>query len=101
MKKKQAKGMTKSLADALALAKSRDASYGESYKQTAAILAGFFPDGVDLATKEDLARMAAFVNCTGKMNRYAHAMASGLKGHKDSAIDLINYAAILDSRTDV
>lgn len=77
----------------------RNAAYGASYKRYGALLLALFPEGgiPAITTEEDANRLAALMDCAGKLHRYANNFANG--GHKDSAHDLIVYAAMLEEAT--
>lgn len=77
----------------------RNAAYGASYKRYGALLLALFPEGgiPAITTEEDANRLAALMDCAGKLHRYANNFANG--GHKDSARDLIVYAAMLEEAT--
>ncbi len=83
--------------NALLIWNERNKMYGDAYKKGGEIMKAFFPDGIALDTVDDFARFQAFAFCVAKLNRYSVNLADG--GHKDSADDLINYAAILSSFT--
>lgn len=72
--------------------------YGSTYDKVGNIMKSFFPNGVILKTEDDFRRYSSFVYIIGKLNRYSECLTKG--GNKDSAIDLINYAAMLSEVTD-
>ena len=72
--------------------------YGCAYKKHGEVLAKLFPAGLHLETPDDHNRFAAFNAIVGKLTRYSNQMESG--GHKDSAHDIINFAAMLEELTD-
>ena len=72
--------------------------YGDSYAKAGKIMAAFFPDGLDLRTEADFSRYQTLQLCIMKLNRYTERLPDG--GHKDSAHDLIVYAAILEHKTE-
>lgn len=78
---------------------SRNAEYGESYKRFGALLLALFPEGgiPPITTVEDADRLSALLDCISKLHRYAHSFSRG--GHRDSARDLIVYAAMLEEAT--
>lgn len=76
----------------------RQGQYGSVYKDNGKIYAALFPNGLTLKTEADFQRMAMFMSCVGKIGRYARNMESG--GHLDSAVDLVNYAAMLAECTE-
>lgn len=75
----------------------RNRKYGNSYKRFGDVMVGMFPDGLTIRTAEDWNRMGLFVQATSKFVRYSAQFENG--GHKDSAHDLINYAAMLEEMT--
>lgn len=78
---------------ALEIANERQPQYGSSYKQFHKQMNAFFPNGVELKTEKDFELYSHFQMCVVKLNRYAMNINNG--GHKDSAVDLINFAAML------
>lgn len=89
--------IAKILSEAKATWDSRNAVYQDSYKQIEEVLGAFFPNGVTLKSAKDMSRYSTFCMCVGKLLRYSQVIEK--TGHKDSAHDLINYAAILESKT--
>lgn len=83
---------------AINIMNSRSSRYNHGYKRIGKILYDFFPNGLELKTAEDFARFQAFTFVIIKMNRYAQKLTSG--GDEDSALDAINYSAILFEHTD-
>jgi len=77
----------------------RNAIYGGNYQKMGTLLLALFPDGGIPAIREerDAARLNLLIDCLGKLQRYAYAFERG--GHKDSAHDLIVYAAMLEEMT--
>jgi hypothetical protein len=71
--------------------------HAHSYHKMTKILDGFFPDGIELKTPEDMYRFHQFCMCVLKLNRYSGTLHKG--GHEDTALDLINYAAMLHANT--
>ncbi|KKM64274.1 hypothetical protein LCGC14_1502980 [marine sediment metagenome] len=71
----------------------RDSTYGETWRRTGEVYAAMFPEGINLRSAEEFQRYQMFSLAFGKLIRYANNIASG--GHEDSALDLINYAAML------
>ena len=77
----------------------RKKEYGDdTYKKVRKVMSEFFPEGVQLVDIDDIARYNAFQMIVGKLCRYSECLKSG--GHKDSAIDMINYSAMLAEATD-
>lgn len=75
----------------------RNKVYGDSFKKFGPVMVGMFPHGLCCKSIEDFNRLGAFVHCVDKLMRYASQFEKG--GHKDSAHDLMPYAAILESLT--
>lgn len=75
----------------------RGNQYGNAHMRTGDLFAKLFPQGVLLRDPEEFARYNTLSNIIMKINRYCANFGEG--GHYDSAIDLINYAAILAHRT--
>lgn len=77
----------------------RNAQYGETYRHGGrALLALFGPEGIPaVRTEEDANRLRMILFCQMKLSRYCQNFAAG--GHRDSSLDLINYAAMLDEFT--
>jgi hypothetical protein len=86
-----------SLNIALELLKKKQKEYGDSPNTIGPVLEALFPNGIEIQGAEEFARFATFINCVAKINRYANNYETG---HKDSAMDLINYAATLHARTE-
>lgn len=75
----------------------RNELYKSNYTNYGAVLAGLFPEGLTLRGAEDWNRLALVFNCANKLSRYTQMMSRG--GHRDSAQDLIVYAAMLQEVT--
>ena len=75
----------------------RNRLYGDSYLHFGAVLNAFFPDGYGAASPEAFTRIGVFVMCVSKLTRYAANIEEG--GHRDSAHDLMVYAAMLEEVT--
>lgn len=75
----------------------RSAVYGDSYKNAGAFYAALFPTGLAVNTPEEWNRLCVFLMIGAKFMRYSNNIASG--GHKDSAHDMIVYAAMLEELT--
>lgn len=86
-----------SLEHALEVLQKKVAEYGDAPDRIGHVLDALFPRGLRIEGSDQWAQMATFMNCVAKINRYAANMP---KGHKDSALDLINYAAMLRQRTE-
>jgi hypothetical protein len=84
---------------AAATFRSRNGSYGNNYQREGALLLALFPEGgiPAITTEADANRLHVFVACVTKLQRYAHNWHRG--GHKDSAHDLVVYAAMLEEFT--
>lgn len=76
----------------------RNAKYGNNYLSFGAVAAAVFPAGLTLETAEDFNRYALLGHCLDKLTRYANSLQKG--GHKDSAHDLMVYAAMLEEITE-
>lgn len=77
----------------------RNAMYGNNYKEFGPIMLALFQGSVpELCTPGDVNRMGVFVQCLSKLTRYAAGWKNG--GHRDSAHDLMVYAAMLEELTD-
>lgn len=75
----------------------RNAIYGDTYLNIGDGLASMLPKGVHLNTPAEFNRFVNFIQCVGKLYRYAAQMDTG--GHVDSAHDLMVYAAMLEETT--
>ena len=80
------------LNDAAELFKSRNAEYGNAYKNHPSLMFAMLGN-IELKTEEDYNRYEAITSIVGKLNRYCKNFNNG--GHKDSADDLVVYAAML------
>lgn len=87
------------LRGAAATFEQRNAVYGSAYTRTGALLLALFPEGgiPAVRSERDAAQLAALLMCAMKLQRYAVNFGNG--GHRDSAHDLIVYAAILEEQT--
>lgn len=87
------------LRGAAATFEQRNSVYGDAYTRTGALLLALFPEGGIPAVKNerDAAQLAALLMCVMKLQRYALNFGRG--GHRDSAHDLIVYAAMLEEQT--
>jgi hypothetical protein len=77
----------------------RNATYGDNYLHFGAVMAGMFPEGLQIEAGDVAAfnRLGVFIQCASKLTRYAQNIAKG--GHQDSAHDLMVYAAMLEEVT--
>lgn len=77
----------------------RNAIYGDNYKRMGTLMLALFPDSVipQVSTPSDANRLNLIIDCLGKLQRYAHNFHAG--GHRDSAHDLMVYAAMLQEAT--
>ena len=73
--------------------------YGDNYKRFGHILMHLFPNGLDITEPEIANRLNLLIQITGKVTRYAECLSNGHKGHKDSAHDIMVYAAMLEEMT--
>jgi len=86
------------LADGAATFRQRNAVYGDTYLNFGKAAAAMFPNGLTIpADPEAFNRLGNFVQCLGKVMRYASNLEQG--GHQDSAHDLMVYAAMLEETT--
>ena len=82
---------------AAATYRERNEAYGNQHQRFGSVIGSFFPNGVRLNSHEEFGRFADFTFCVAKLSRYSVNMESG--GHKDSAHDLINFAAFLEQNS--
>jgi len=77
----------------------RNALYKDNYKAFGNLLLALFPNQtLPAITKvEDASRLNLILDCLCKLQRYAYNFENG--GHKDSAHDLMVYAAMLEEST--
>lgn len=80
--------------------KQRNKIYGDNYKRFGNILMNLFPNGVDVTNPDIANKLNLLIQITGKITRYAECLTNGYKGHKDSAHDIMVYAAMLEEMTD-
>lgn len=87
------------LSEGAATYRERNAVYGSSYQRMGPLLIALFEDDAvpPCETAEDANRLNLIINCASKLQRYAHNFHNG--GHKDSAHDLMVYAAMLEEMT--
>lgn len=78
--------------------RSRNATYGDTYRQFGEVMSAMFPEGLSVYDVDDWNRLGVFVMCVGKLCRYSANLIEG--GHKDSAHDLMVYAAMLEELTE-
>lgn len=71
--------------------------YGGNYKHFGQTMVSLFPQGLTLETEADWNRLGVFVHCVTKLSRYAANLQTD--GHRDSAHDLMVYAAMLEELT--
>jgi hypothetical protein len=75
----------------------RNRVYGDTYKNFGSVMQGMFPSGLTVNDVDAWNRLGLLVMAVGKLTRYTAQFDNG--GHKDSAHDLINYAAMLEELT--
>lgn len=77
----------------------RNKLYADNYKQFGELLLWLFPGGriPPIGSVQEANRLNLIINCLCKLQRYAYQFKQG--GHKDSAHDLIVYAAMLEEMT--
>lgn len=85
------------LQECMKIQEERGKVYDRSFNQTGLIYKALLPNGIELNTAEDMALFAALGNVIMKLNRFCANIHDG--GHDDSAVDLVNYAAILVHRS--
>lgn len=92
---------TKDILDSLKKAEAviieRSDEYENAHIVHAEVLAAMFPNGIELKSISDFSKFATLNMCVAKTTRYAMNFNKG--GHKDSALDLISYAAMLEVKT--
>lgn len=72
--------------------------YGDAYKAYGPTMLTFFPQGLFINEESDWVRFGLFSMMVSKMNRIAANIATG--GHRDSALDLATYAAMMVEQTE-
>lgn len=75
------------------LYRSRNAVYGDTYKDFGKIMIGFFPNPTTITTEAEWNRLALFFHCADKLGRYARQFFTG--GHRDSLDDNSVYSQLL------
>lgn len=75
----------------------RNAVYRDNHQRLGATLQALFPDGITLNSIDEHERFALLMLAIVKLTRYTVEWNNG--GHRDSAHDLIVYAAMLEART--
>lgn len=78
----------------------RASQYGPSYILFGGVMDQMFPEGLHIKPMDvnSYIRLGLFVQIVGKLTRYAENLSAG--GHKDSAHDIMVYAAMLEHATD-
>lgn len=71
----------------------RNRIYGNSFEKVGQILAILFPDGIQINSEVDHIKFDLLKNLVGKITRFSNNFPSEF--HKDSIIDIANYATIL------
>ena len=80
----------------------RNKLYGDNYKEVGPVLQlmlSSWKDACGSMGEQEWNRLCVFLHCFNKLTRYAQALNNGEPGHKDSAHDLIVYAAMLEELT--
>lgn len=72
----------------------RNAIYKDNYKRFGDVMAGLFPEGLNVRTKDEWNRICIFMMIMSKMTRYAANFHLG--GHLDSIHDAGVYSAMLE-----
>jgi hypothetical protein len=85
------------LEQALATYNERNKTYSNVWVRGGDVMSALFSDGITLKTPDEFNRYAKITNIVMKLERYCTAFTVG--GHKDSAHDMIVYAAMLESLT--
>jgi len=81
------------LKEAAIVFENKNKEYGDSYKSFGKIMMAYFPNGVELKTKQDFTRFAMLNIMISKTDRYCKNFING--GHKDSLVDLSIYSTML------
>lgn len=78
----------------------RNSLYKDNYKAYGDLLLALFPNRTlpSITKAEDASRLNLIMDCLCKLQRYVYNFENG--GHKDSAHDLMVYAAMLEESTD-
>lgn len=78
----------------------RASQYGPSHIIFGGVMDQMFPQGLEIKPGDTFSyiRLGLFVQIVSKLTRYAESLAAG--GHKDSAHDIMVYAAMLEHATD-
>ena len=87
------------LKNASKLFKEKARVYGDNWKQIGPILNILFPHGL-LGSIKHMDKLHLIVMILVKLTRYAEGVNNG-KDHKDSTRDLVVYAEMLDSLSDI
>ena len=85
--------VSKELKTKASLYTERNVLYGDNYKHFGPSVKALFPEGVELRTADDWARMGVLVQIISKVTRYAGMFSRG--GHDDSLDDITVYAMML------
>lgn len=72
----------------------RGKTYGNAYERVGKVLECMFPNGVNIKSSDDMARMHIFGWIIGKLVRYSTDFS---KPHQDSIHDACAYCAMLES----
>ena len=86
-----AAGVTEVLQEALKICESRNALYKDNWRVVGEVMAALHPHGLTALTKAHHEKIHLYYIFVTKLTRFA---TSGLT-HRDSLIDMINYAAML------
>lgn len=81
------------LEEAAEVFRNKNKEYGDSYKSFGKIMMAYFPNGVELKTKQDFTRYAILNIMIAKTDRYCKNFIGG--GHEDSLTDLSIYSTML------
>jgi hypothetical protein len=74
--------------------------YGNVYRDFGLVLLSLFPDGIKIGPSDypSATRLGIIVQIVTKLARYCASLEEG--GHEDSALDMMNYSAMLKTVTD-
>ena len=85
------------LRDGASTYEERNRTYGNNYKEMGHLLELFFPNGIPAMDADGWNRFGLWMMVLVKITRYANQLQQG--GHKDSAHDMMVYAAMLEELT--
>jgi hypothetical protein len=94
---KMTKDTTLILREAAKTFAERGGVYRDNHQRVGAVMLALFPEGINVLSADDHEKISLINLIVIKLTRYAVEIENG--GHKDSAHDLIVYAAMLEART--